>query len=30
MLAIDSKFKNVMYCVVKQNMNVDQIQPALQ
>lgn len=26
MLATDSKFKNVTYCVVKQNMNVDQVQ----
>lgn len=29
MLAIDSKHKNVIHCVAKQSMNVDQIQPAL-
>lgn len=28
-LAIDSRLKNVIHCVAKQNMSVDQIQPAL-
>lgn len=29
MLAIDSKHKNVIHCVAKQSMNIEQIQPAL-